>query len=264
MILVIDVGNTNITIGVYEGKELRKHWRMTTDRHRTSDELGMMVLDFFQYGGISSKAIEGIIISSVVPPIMHSLEAMCYKYFEIRPLVVGPGIKTGLNLQVDNPREVGADRIVNAVATIEEYGAPAIIVDFGTATTFCYIDEKSRYHGGAIAPGIMISTEALYNRAAKLPRVDITEAPKVIGKSTVASMQAGIYYGFIGQFEGIVKAMKEQTNTEPTIVATGGLARLISGKSEITDIVDPFLTLKGLRILYERNQSNDKGVNDSE
>lgn len=254
LILVIDVGNTNITIGVYEDKELLKHWRMTTDRHRTSDELGMMVLDFFQYGGISSKAIEGIIISSVVPPIMHSLEAMCFKYFEIEPLIVGPGIKTGLNLQVENPREVGADRIVNAVAVIEEYGAPAIIVDFGTATTFCYIDEKSRYHGGAIAPGIMISTEALYNRAAKLPRVDVTEAPKVIGKSTVNSMQSGIYYGFIGQYEGIVKAMKQEISTEPIVVATGGLARLISGKSEITDKVDPFLTLKGLRILFERNQ----------
>lgn len=254
LILVIDVGNTNITIGVYEDKELLKHWRMTTDRHRTSDELGMMVLDFFQYGGISSKAIKGIIISSVVPPIMHSLEAMCFKYFEIEPLIVGPGIKTGLNLQVENPREVGADRIVNAVAVIEEYGAPAIIVDFGTATTFCYIDEKSRYHGGAIAPGIMISTEALYNRAAKLPRVDVTEAPKVIGKSTVNSMQSGIYYGFIGQYEGIVKAMKQETFTEPIVVATGGLARLISGKSEITDKVDPFLTLKGLRILFERNQ----------
>lgn len=254
LILVIDVGNTNITIGVYEDKELLKHWRMTTDRHRTSDELGMMVLDFFQYGGISSKAIEGIIISSVVPPIMHSLEAMCFKYFEIEPLIVGPGIKTGLNLQVENPREVGADRIVNAVAVIEEYGAPAIIVDFGTATTFCYIDEKSRYHGGAIAPGIMISTEALYNRAAKLPRVDVTEAPKVIGKSTVNSMQSGIYYGFIGQYEGIVKAMKQEMSTEPIVVATGGLARLISGKSEITDKVDPFLTLKGLRILFERNQ----------
>lgn len=254
LILVIDVGNTNITIGVYEDKELLKHWRMTTDRHRTSDELGMMVLDFFQYGGISSKAIEGIIISSVVPPIMHSLEAMCFKYFEIEPLIVGPGIKTGLNLQVENPREVGADRIVNAVAVIEEYGAPAIIVDFGTATTFCYIDEKSRYHGGAIAPGIMISTEALYNRAAKLPRVDVTEAPKVIGKSTVNSMQSGIYYGFIGQYEGIVKAMKQETSTEPIVVATGGLARLISGKLEITDKVDPFLTLKGLRILFERNQ----------
>ncbi|EOU2598405.1 TPA_asm: type III pantothenate kinase [Listeria monocytogenes] len=254
MILVIDVGNTNCTVGVYEKQKLLKHWRMTTDRHRTSDELGMTVLNFFSYANLTPSDIQGIIISSVVPPIMHAMETMCVRYFNIRPLIVGPGIKTGLNLKVDNPREIGSDRIVNAVAASEEYGTPVIVVDFGTATTFCYIDESGVYQGGAIAPGIMISTEALYNRAAKLPRVDIAESSQIIGKSTVSSMQAGIFYGFVGQCEGIIAEMKKQSNASPVVVATGGLARMITGKSSAVDILDPFLTLKGLELLYRRNK----------
>lgn len=185
---------------------------------------------------------------------MHAMETMCVRYFNIRPLIVGPGIKTGLNLKVDNPREIGSDRIVNAVARSEEYGTPVIVVDFGTATTFCYIDESGVYQGGAIAPGIMISTEALYNRAAKLPRVDIAESSQIIGKSTVSSMQAGIFYGFVGQCEGIIAEMKKQSNASPVVVATGGLARMITEKSSAVDILDPFLTLKGLELLYRRNK----------
>ncbi|WP_239256340.1 type III pantothenate kinase [Listeria ilorinensis] len=255
MILVIDVGNTNCTFGLYQNDQLTNYWRLETNRLRTADELGMIVLNFFGHAKIKADHVTGIIISSVVPPVMHAMTTMCTRYFHSQPLIVGPGIKTGLNLKVDNPREIGADRIVNAVATIEEYGKPAIVVDFGTATTFCYIDEKGIYQGGAIAPGIMISTEALYNRAAKLPRVDIAAADKVVGKSTVSSMQSGIFYGFLGQFEGIIREMKKQAGTDPIVVVTGGLARLITEKSDLVDVLDPFLTLKGLNLLYKRNKT---------
>jgi type III pantothenate kinase len=175
------------------------------------------------------------------------------KYFHITPLVVGPGIKTGLNIKYDNPKEVGADRIVNAVAGIYEYGGPLIIVDFGTATTYCYVNEDKQYMGGAIAPGIGISTEALYSKAAKLPRIEIARPENIIGKNTVTAMQAGILYGYVGQVEGIVRRMKEQSTQEPTVIATGGLATLISKESTVIDVVDPFLTLKGLKLIYKRN-----------
>lgn len=256
MILVIDVGNTNTTLGVFENETLKKHWRITTEKNRTTDELGITVINLFQFAKYRLEDVEGIIISSVVPPVMHTVENMCRRYFEIEPIVVGPGIKTGLNLKVDNPKEIGADRIVNCVAALAEYGNPVIVVDFGTATTFCYVDEKGMYLGGAIAPGIMISTEALYTRAAKLPRVEIQAKQSVIGKTTVSSMQAGIYYGFIGQFEGIVQAMKAEVASNPVVVATGGLARLISADSKQVDVVDPFLTLKGLAQLYKQNKGD--------
>ncbi|WP_167629074.1 type III pantothenate kinase [Listeria valentina] len=255
MILVIDVGNTNCTLGIYQSDKLVQTFRMATDKARTADELGMLVLGFFQQARLKPTDVNAITICSVVPPVMHAITTMCRRYFEIEPLVVGPGIKTGLNLKVDNPREVGADRIVNAVAAIHEYGKPAIVVDFGTATTFCYIDDKGMYRGGVIAPGIMISTEALYTKTAKLPRVDITEPENVIGKSTVSAMEAGIFYGFIGQCEGIIREMMRETDSKPTVVATGGLARFITEKSELVDVVDPFLTLKGLNLLYQRNKS---------
>ena len=179
---------------------------------------------------------------------------MCKKYFGVKPLIVGPGIKTGLDIKYENPREVGADRIVNAVAGIHEFGSPLIIVDFGTATTYCYINEEKQYMGGAIAPGINISTEALYSRAAKLPRIEITRPESIIGKNTVSSMQAGILYGYVGQVEGIVSRIKEQSKVEPLVIATGGLATLIANESTAIDIVDPFLTLKGLQLIYKRNR----------
>lgn len=254
MLLVLDVGNTNTVIGVYHKGELEYHWRIETSRNKTEDEYGMLLRSLFEHAGLMFEQINGIIISSVVPPIMFALERMCKKYFYIDPQIVGPGIKTGLNIKYDNPKEVGADRIVNAVAAIHLYGSPLIIVDFGTATTYCYINENKQYMGGAIAPGITISTEALYSRAAKLPRIEIARPEHIIGKNTVAAMQSGILFGYVGQVEGIVKRIKWQSNHNPKVIATGGLASLIANESDCIDIVDPFLTLKGLELIYERNR----------
>ncbi|MGM9986988.1 MAG: type III pantothenate kinase [Bacillaceae bacterium] len=254
MIFVFDVGNTNTVVGVFHEGDLKYQWRIATDRHKTDDEYGMLMKSLLDYEGLTFSDFEGIIISSVVPPIMFALERMCLKYFKKKPMVVGPGIKTGLNIKYDNPKEVGADRIVNAVAGIHLYGAPLVIVDFGTATTYCYIDENKNYMGGAIAPGIGISTEALYSRAAKLPRIELARPHEIIGKNTVSAMQAGIVYGYVGQVEGIVKRMKEQAKKVPTVIATGGLASLIAKESDVIDVIDAHLTLKGLYMIYERNK----------
>ncbi|WP_246946052.1 type III pantothenate kinase [Bacillus pinisoli] len=254
MIFVLDVGNSNTVLGVFNDQKLMHHWRIETNRNKTEDEYGMLIKALLLQEDITFSHIKGIIISSVVPPIMYSLEKMCIKYFGIHPLVVGPGIKTGLNIKYENPREVGADRIVNAVAGISLYGAPLIIVDFGTATTYCYINEHKQYMGGAIAPGIYISTEALYSRAAKLPRIEITRPESIVGRNTVNAMQAGIVYGYVGQVEGIVSRIKNETKSNPTVIATGGLASLIAKESSLIDVIDPFLTLKGLQIIYLRNQ----------
>ena len=258
LIFVFDVGNTNMVLGVYDQDELKHYWRIETSRNKTEDEYGMMIKSLFDYVGLEFSSINGIIISSVVPPIMFALERMCHRYFNIKPLVVGPGMKTGLDIKYENPREVGADRIVNAVAAIHEYGSPLIIVDFGTATTYCYVNEHKQYMGGAIAPGINISTEALYTRASKLPRIEIARPEGVVGKNTVSAMQAGILYGYVGQVEGIVQRMKNQSNEKPMVIATGGLAPLIADESNVIDVVDPFLTLKGLQLIYKRNMENIK------
>ncbi|MRX72974.1 type III pantothenate kinase [Bacillus lacus] len=255
MILVLDVGNTNTVLGVYKDTELKHHWRMETSRNKTEDEFGMFIKSLFEHVNIRFTDITGIIISTVVPPIMYALERMCHKYFHQKPLIVGPGIKTGLDIKYENPKEVGADRIVNAVAGIHQYGGSLIIVDFGTATTYCYINEHSQYMGGAIAPGINISTEALYTKAAKLPRIEINRPDHVIGKNTVSAMQAGILFGYVGQVEGIVRRMKEHAKETPKVIATGGLAPLIADESSVIDAVEPFLTLKGLQLIYERNNS---------
>lgn len=253
MIFVFDVGNTNMVLGVYENEDLKHHWRIETSRNKTEDEYGMMIKSLLDHVDLSFSDINGIIMSSVVPPIMFALERMCQKYFGIKPLVVGPGIKTGLNIKYDNPKEVGADRIVNAVAGIHLYGNPLIIVDFGTATTYCYINEHKQYMGGAIAPGIAISTEALYSKAAKLPRIEIARPDGVIGRNTVSAMQAGILYGYVGQVEGIVERIKAQSTEIPKVIATGGLATLIAEETTVIDEVDPFLTLKGLQLIYQKN-----------
>ncbi|MFZ3591047.1 type III pantothenate kinase [Bacillus sp. DJP31] len=256
MIFVLDVGNTNTVLGVFDKEKLKYHWRFETNRNKTEDEYGMLIKSLLLHEGITFSDITGIIISSVVPPIMFPLERMCQKYFHLNALIVGPGIKTGLNIKYENPREVGADRIVNAVAGIAQYGSPLIIVDFGTATTYCYINEEKQYMGGAIAPGINISTEALYSKAAKLPRIEIARPETIVGKNTVSAMQAGIVYGYVGQVEGIVTRMKQESGTNPKVIATGGLASLISNESTVIDIIDPFLTLKGLYMIYLRNQRN--------
>lgn len=254
MLLVMDIGNSNIVMGLYDGDQLRHHWRVATDRNKTEDEYGMLATNLFQSVGLLPSQVSGVILSSVVPPLNFTIERMCEKYFRQKPLVVGPGIKTGLNIKYEYPREVGSDRIVNAVAAIHHYGTPLIVVDFGTATTFCYVDERGQYWGGAIAPGIGISTEALVSRAAKLPRIEIAKPASVVGRNTIAAMQSGIYYGFVGQVEGIVRRMMAEYGTEPKVVATGGLAPLVANETECIHVVDPYLTLKGLRLIYERNQ----------
>lgn len=254
MLLVLDIGNSNIILGVYRDGQLKHHWRIGTDQQKSEDQYAMIIKSLFDYEEIKMKEIRGVIISSVVPQMMHVFELMCNKYFNTSPMIIGPGIKTGLNIKYENPREVGADRIVNAVAGIHLYGSPLIIVDFGTATSYCYINEEKQYLGGAIAPGIQISAEALYNRASKLPRIEIAKVKNVIGRNTINAMQSGILYGYVGQVEGIVKRMKSQTNTDPTVIATGGFASLIANESKVIDIVDPFLTLKGLQIIYEKNK----------
>ncbi|KAF6625992.1 MULTISPECIES: type III pantothenate kinase [Paenibacillus] len=253
MILVVDVGNTNIVLGIYEGRELLHHYRISTSRQATADEYGVLIHNLFSMGGVLKEDIQGVIISSVVPPLVRVLEEMCDKYIGKTPLIVGPGIKTGLNLRYENPREVGADRIVNAVAAVERFGGPLVVVDFGTATTFDCIDDKGNYLGGVIVPGIGISTEALYQRASKLPRIELEKPKKVIGRNTVHAMQAGIIFGYAGQVDGIVRRIKEEMQAEPTVIATGGLAELIASETESIQKVLPMLTLEGLRIIYQRN-----------
>ncbi len=254
MILVFDVGNTNTVIGVYDGEKLLNHWRIRTNAQRTGDEYGILLRSLLENDKLNIKDIKSVVVSSVVPTLMMELEWMSRKFFACRPLVIGPGVKNGLAIKYENPREVGADRVVNAVAAYNKYGGPLIIVDFGTATTFCVVSAKGEYLGGAIAPGIIISTEALVSKAAKLPRVELQRPRSLIGKNTVSSMQAGIMYGFVGQVEGIITRMKTEIEGEPQVIATGGLAAVIARETDVIDKVDEFLTLDGLRLIYEMNR----------
>lgn len=254
MLLVIDVGNTNMVLGVYKDTELLDHWRISTDRQRTTDEYGVLIRELFYLNDLRADDINAIIISSVVPPVVPTLERMCQRYFGLSPLLIGPGVKTGMDIRYDNPREVGADRIVNAVAAYEKYGGPVIIVDFGTATTFCAVDAKGVYLGGSICPGIGIATEALVQRTAKLPRIELKRTDSVICRNTIESMQAGVFYGFVGQVEGIVSRMRRELDMSARVVATGGLAVVIAPATKAIDVVEPMLTLEGLRIIYERNR----------
>jgi len=254
MLLVIDVGNSNIVLGVYDGLQLVRNWRLSTDKSRTSDEYAVLLHSLFSQAGLGFASVKAAIISSVVPPLTGVMEAIVRDFFHHTPYVVGPGIKTGMPIQYDNPREVGADRIVNAVAGYEKHHGALVIVDFGTATTFDYVNARGEYCGGAIAPGLAISVEALFQRASKLPRIDIAKPPSIIAKNTVNSMQAGIFFGYVGLVDEIVNRIKQECRENPRVIATGGLANLIAPESQTIEEVDDFLTLDGLRILYERNR----------
>lgn len=254
----MDVGNTNMVLGAYQDGQLCADWRLSTDLIRTADEYGILVIQLFEISGLNTKDVDGVIISSVVPSIMYSIEHMIKKYFGLKPVIVGPGVKTGINIKYDNPKEVGADRIVNAAAAHEKYQRSLIIVDFGTATTFCAISSKAEYLGGTICPGIKISAEALFKNAAKLPRIELVKTPSVICRNTVSSMQSGLVYGYIGQVDYIIGRMKEEMSCmgekEPLVIATGGMAKLIKDGSKQIDIIEPHLTLNGLHIIYNKNK----------
>ncbi|MBZ5530436.1 MAG: type III pantothenate kinase [Acidobacteriia bacterium] len=268
MLLVLDVGNTNTVLGVYRmetpgfagkvGTKLEAHWRVATIATHTVDEYGVLFRNLFAIGKIESSEVRGIIISSVVPPMDSTLREVCERYFHLKPLFVEPGAKTGMPVLCDNPQEVGADRIVNGVAAFEKYGGPCVVVDFGTATTFDVVSRKGEYLGGAIAPGIGISAQALVENTARLPRVDIRRPAKLIGTNTVASMQSGMFYGYLGLVDGILERMMAELGSEAKVVATGGLARLIGEHSKYIKTVDDLLTLDGLRIIWERNSGAHK------
>ena len=257
MLLVIDVGNTNTVLGLFDQDQLLHDWRIRTEIDHTIDEYGVLIYNLYQSIRMKAKEIKSvrsIIISCVVPPMLNILEPLCIKYFNIKPMIVGPGIKTGMPIFYDNPKEVGADRIVNAVAAFEKYRQETIIVDFGTATTFDYVSPRGEYMGGCISPGIVISSEALFERASKLPRVEFGKPRTIITKDTVSAIQAGIMFGYAGLVDGIVNRMKAEVKTNPLVIGTGGLARVVAQEARTIDKIEEMLTLDGLRIIYERNK----------
>lgn len=261
MLLTFDVGNTNIVLGVFDGNKLIQNWRLKTDKNKSADEYGMIIHQLFLYENLSFKDIDDMIISTVVPPVVYTLQHMSIKYFKKRAIVVGPGIKTGMVIKYDNPKHIGTDRIVNAVAAHEKYGGPLIVVDFGTATTFTAVSEQGEFLGGTIAPGLKISSEALFEKTAKLPKVELESPGNVICRNTISSMQSGLVYGHMGLTEYLIKKMKAELQNEGSsvkikVIATGGLSNLIANDISEIDYIDKMITLEGLRIIYERNKAN--------
>jgi type III pantothenate kinase len=253
----VDIGNTNVVMGLYEGQKLVTHWRIATQHQKMADEYAMLILDLFERAAQDPAAVEGVIICSVVPPLTGIFEKLSVRYFHQVPLLVGGEIETGVRILYDNPHEVGADRVVNAVAAYRRYGGPACVVDFGTATTFDALSAHGDYLGGAIAPGIGIAAEALFRRTAKLPRIDLVRPPAVIGKNTVHSMQSGLLFGYVGLVEGVVARFRAELGPEMVVVATGGLASLVAAETGVIDVVEPWLTLEGLRLIWEMNRSTE-------
>ena len=252
MILTLDIGNTNIKTALFEGMEMRQYWRISTNRARSSDEYGIILMDLLNHNGIPASAVDGM--SSVVPQINFTIEHMCRNYFGHEPMKIEPGVKTGINIKYENPREVGSDRIANAVAAYELYGGPCITIDFGTATTFGAISERGEFLGGAICPGLKLAAEALTERAAKLPRFELAKPETVIGRNTITNMQSGIVYGYIGQVNYLVERMKRELGApNAKVIATGGLAVLVGEESNAIDVMDGLLTLKGLCLIYAKN-----------
>ncbi len=263
MLLAFDVGNTNIVLGVFKDGKMITNWRLETDNNKSADEYGMVIAQLFQYEGLNIKEVKDVIISTVVPSVLYTLQHLSVKYFNRKPIVIGPGIKTGLVIKYDNPKQVGSDRIVNAVAAHAKYGGPLIIIDFGTATTFCAVTEKAEYIGGTIAPGLKISSAALFEKTSKLPKVELEEPGHVICRNTINSMQSGLVYGHMGMVDYIVKKMKKELleytgnpGDEVKVIATGGLAAMIDSGIDCIDHVDKMLTLEGLELIYEKNKKS--------
>jgi type III pantothenate kinase len=255
MLLALDIGNTNTVIGVYQNSKLLEHWRLETKKERTADELGIFLKELFQFSHLSLDKIDGVVVASVVPPLDFAVSSMCQRYLHLKPLWIDHRTHTPVKIRIDSPKELGADRIANAVAGFHRYGGPLIIVDFGTATTFDYISARGEYEGGMIAPGIAISNEALFEKASKLPHVEIKKPSRAVGRNTIDSMQAGIYFGYVGMVDEIVRRLlKEVKGKRPRVIATGGFTSLIVPESKMIKKVDPFLTLEGLRLIYEMNR----------
>src|SRR5215813_5622883 len=258
MLLAIDVGNTNMVIGVFDGDTLIQSWRLQTLRERTSDELGLLVEGLFKHSGLDQSNITGVVVGSVVPPLTGTTTTMVERFFKHTPLVVEPAGNAGMPIKYENPAEVGADRIVNAIAAVEQFGTtpsrPLIVCDFGTATTLDAVSAKGEYLGGAICPGVQISADALFQRAARLPRIDVRKPARIVGRTTVGAMESGLFYGYVGMVEGLVRRMSDELGGNAVVVATGGLADVISPETTMIDHVDPDLTLHGLRLVWEQNQ----------
>ena len=254
MILTLDIGNTNMKTALFDGMEMVEYWRLSTNRNRTSDEYGMALINLLNHKGIAPERVEGIMMSSVVPQINFTIEHMCRNYFGMEPMKIEPGVRTGINIKYENPRELGSDRIANAVAAYELYGGPCITIDFGTATSFGAISARGEFLGGAICPGLKLAADALTENTAKLPRFELVKPESVIGRNTVSNMQAGIVYGYIGQINYLVDRMKREMNVPGIkVIATGGLAVLVAGESHVIDVMDGLLTLKGLCLIYAKN-----------